>query len=1181
MIKKIIYLFFIGFCLTTVQLKAQQIFINELMSSNGSTISDEDGDKSDWIELFNAEDIQVDLTGFGLTDDSTSLNKWIFPALVLAPKDHLIVFASDKNRTGYIRHWETVIDWGDDWKYRFGNSEPPVTWKNLGYDDQTWLTGSSGFGYGDNDDSTIVLNSLNSVYVRKVFNVEDVSKIINVVLHVDFDDAFVAYINGIEVARENIGTVNIPPTYDESASNFTEPLIVYGGLPNTYIIQNFQSLLQNGDNVLALQVHNYGTGSSDLTLIPFLSLAMNEVPQNPRGVNPLLNLPNKFLHANFKLSSDGEKILLSNTQNNIVDQINYGLLGIDISYGRQPDGTANWFLFSDATPSDSNLTSGYSGLLSEPTASSTGGFYLSPISITLTPGSVNDTIRYTLDGSDPDYTSTIYSLPILINSTKVLRARSFNSGLMPSRTMTNSYFINFSTALTVVSLSTNPGNFFDEEYGIYTFGDSAETEFPHFGANFWKDWERPVHVELYETDGSKGFSIDMGAKIFGNWSRGNAQKSLSLFARGEYGFSSLSYKLFEDLPFTEYESFVLRNAGNDWGYSMMRDGFMTSLVRDVDIEHQDYRPAIVFINGAYWGIHNIREKVNEDFLAQHHNVNPDSVNILENDSEIVEGDNSEYLELISFIENNSMANPANYEYIKSKIDIQNFIRYEVSQIYFDNQDWPGNNIKFWKPKTGGKWRWILYDTDFGFGLFNSGAYQNNTLAFATNPNGPGWPNPPWSTLFLRKLLINNSFRYEFINCFADYANTIFVPEDVVNKINSMSTVIAGEISRHAARWQQFSLSDWLNTIQNMRSFAGQRLGYMRDHFQQQFNLTGTATINLTIPDTSMGTIKLNTIEIKTPAWNGTYFLGIPLTFIAQPKQGFRFAHWQGSSGLSNDTLLIVPQGNLILNAIFEVDTNYSLPKIVINEINYNPSATFNTEDWIELYNNDDSDIDISGWIFKDSDDAHIFTIPSGTILSQDSFLVLCVDTILFKPLFPEVKNYIGNVGFGLSGNGELVRFYDAQMNMIDSLTFDDSAPWPTQPDGNGSTLSLINPELDNSIAVNWSSSLSNGTPGKRNDIFVDVNDIKELLPSEYLLQQNFPNPFNPFTTISYSIPISSRVTLKVYDIIGNEINTLVNEEQTRGNYSINFEANNLASGVYFYRIQAGDFISTKKFILLK
>lgn len=132
-------------------------------------------------------------------------------------------------------------------------------------------------------------------------------------------------------------------------------------------------------------------------------------------------------------------------------------------------------------------------------------------------------------------------------------------------------------------------------------------------------------------------------------------------------------------------------------------------------------------------------------------------------------------------------------------------------------------------------------------------------------------------------------------------------------------------------------------------------------------------------------------------------MGIPLTFIAQPKQGFRFAHWQGSSGLSNDTLLIVPQGNLILNAIFEVDTNYSLPKIVINEINYNPSATFNTEDWIELYNNDDSDIDISGWIFKDSDDAHIFTIPSGTILSQDSFLVLCVDTILFKPLFPEVK----------------------------------------------------------------------------------------------------------------------------------------------------------------------------------
>jgi hypothetical protein len=183
-------------------IQAQQVYINELMSTNGSTIEDEDGDKSDWIELYNAQDTEVDLTGFGLSDDSTNLFKWIFPSLTLAPKDHLLIFSSDKNRTEYIRHWETVIDWGDDWKYRLGNSEPPVSWKNLGFDDQSWLTGSSGFGYGDNDDSTIVLNTLNSVYVRKIFNVQDVNDILSVILHVDFDDSFVAYINGVEVSRK-------------------------------------------------------------------------------------------------------------------------------------------------------------------------------------------------------------------------------------------------------------------------------------------------------------------------------------------------------------------------------------------------------------------------------------------------------------------------------------------------------------------------------------------------------------------------------------------------------------------------------------------------------------------------------------------------------------------------------------------------------------------------------------------------------------------------------------------------------------------------------------------------------------------------------------------------------------------------------------------------------------------
>ncbi len=1165
--------------------KPQQVYINEIMSSNGFTIPDEDGDYSDWIEIFNQEDSVVNLSGYGLSDDTTIPFKWVLPDLTIAPKDHFLIFASDKNRTEYVRHWETVIDWGDIWRYKIGTSEPPATWKNLGFDDQLWSSGPSGFGYGDNDDSTIVPNNTNSVYTRKVFSVEDVNEITMAVLHVDYDDAFVAYLNGVEVARANIGTVNIPPAYNESATTFTEALIVYGERPNTYIIQNYQSLLQNGDNVLAIQVHNYGTGSSDLTLIPFLSLGMNSVPENPYGANPLLNLPNKFLHTNFKLSSTGETVVLTNPQNVAIDEVTFGSIGPDISYGRQPDGSSDWYLFSEATPGDSNTTQGFTGTVSVPQVSIDGGFYLSPVSVIITPASVNDNVYFTLDGSEPNETSTPYTNPIQISSTQFLRTKAFSTGFLPSKTITNSYFINFSTTLTVVSLSTDPENLFDEEYGIYAMGDSAETSFPYFGANFWQDWERPVHVELFETDGSKGFGIDMGAKIFGGWSRGNAQKSFALFARGKYGESILNYKLFDELPFQEYESFVLRNSGNDWGSTMFRDALQTSLVDGIDIDKQDYRPALLFINGEYWGIQNIREKVNEHFLAQHHNVNPDSVDILENFGQVVQGDSTEYLELYNFIENNSMAISSNYEYVKSQMEIDNFIKYFVSEIYFDNQDWPGSNIKYWKKTTNSKWRWILFDTDFGFGIWDANAYQNNTLQFALEPNGPGWPNPSWSTLLLRKLLENNSFKNDFINYFADLSNTNFKPVTVVNKINLMASVIQPEIARHSTRWNQFTYNQWLTNVQNLRYFASNRITYMQTHFMQKFNLSGFASVNLFMSDTSMGSIKLNSLEIKSPSWSGNYFLNIPLNISANPKTGYRFVRWEGSNTSTNDSLTITLNGGLTLNAVFEVDSNYSAPNIVINEISYNPSLSFNTDDWIELYNNGKSPVNISGWVYKDSDDSHIFEIPEGTILDSNAYLVLCVDTSLFKPLFPDVQNFIGNVSFGLSGSGELIRLYDDKMNMMDSLVYDDNAPWPTQPDGNGPTLSLLNPELDNTLGENWAASIGYGTPGKINDTYVNVNDQKSSVPTEYQLYQNYPNPFNPTTLIRYSIPQNSYVTLKIYDVIGNEIIVLVKEEKSAGNYEVEFSSlkNNLkiSSGVYLYQLIANDFVQTKKMVLLK
>ena len=193
--------------------------------------------------------------------------------------------------------------------------------------------------------------------------------------------------------------------------------------------------------------------------------------------------------------------------------------------------------------------------------------------------------------------------------------------------------------------------------------------------------------------------------------------------------------------------------------------------------------------------------------------------------------------------------------------------------------------------------------------------------------------------------------------------------------------------------------------------------------------------------------------------------------------------------------------------------------------------------------------------------------------------MLCENDTAFHALFPSVTNYVGNFDFGLSNNSELIRLYDGQLNLVDALTYNDEAPWPTEPDGNGPTLSLLSPSLDNSLPQSWGVSSGHGTPGALNEFAVDVKN-DENLPTEFKLKQNFPNPFNPITNISFDIPESGKVTLMIFDILGNEVKTLINEYKA-GNYNIGFNASNLSSGIYIYQLQLNDKIARRKLVLLK
>ena len=253
-------------------------------------------------------------------------------------------------------------------------------------------------------------------------------------------------------------------------------------------------------------------------------------------------------------------------------------------------------------------------------------------------------------------------------------------------------------------------------------------------------------------------------------------------------------------------------------------------------------------------------------------------------------------------------------------------------------------------------------------------------------------------------------------------------------------------------------------------------------------------------------------------------------------------------------------------------------KIVINEINYNSSDDFDTGDWLEFYNSDYDSMNISGWVFKDSNDSHEFVFPQNTILAPGSFMVVCRDTASFHELLPGVVHYTGNLDFGVSGSGEMVRLYNAQGIIIDSLTYDDRSPWPEGPDGNGPTLSLINPGLDNALPDSWASSLSHGTPGVINDVYKYINFE---VPDGFSLGQNYPNPFNQITTIPFSLDFECKVIIDVYNIVGQHVSTLVNEKRPSGYYNVIFKSENLSSGLYFYRIKTDSFEKCRKMILIK
>jgi hypothetical protein len=745
---------------------------------------------------------------------------------------------------------------------------------------------------------------------------------------------------------------------------------------------------RDGDYEDWLELHNYGDGPLNLAGYGLSDNAAEPFkwtfPEVAIGSGEYLLVwasgknrrePGSELHANFAIRAAGQEVILTRPDGALQDEFPAAAIPRNLTMGRVPDGTGEWFYFDEPTPGAKNTTMAYTGVLSPPEISLPAGFYPEEQEVIALHAREDVVLRYTLDGSAPTSGSPLFPGSLRVASrvgepnqfssikttaggdfwrnpnhdvfkATVLRVRAFPTrGELPSVTVTRTYFVGEDVegrySLPVLSVVTDRDHFFGHERGIYVAGAGYDGEWRN--SNYWqrgRDWERPAHLEIFEQDGKLGLAQDVGTRIHGGWSRRWAFKSLRFYARSDYGQNEFSYRLFPDQPYDSYKRFIIRNSGNDHEFTLLRDAFMQRLVGHMQFDTQAYRPAIIFINGEYWGIKNLRERYDRHYLARVHGVDPDNLDLLHGNRWVKEGNAAHYNAMLQYIRRNGVSDPEHYEHVQRLMDVDNFIDYNIAQIYLNNTDWPGNNIDFWRLRTeeyvegapyghDGRWRWMLFDTDFGFWQYDGSRDRptHNALAFATAPGGTSWPNPDWSTFLLRSLLENESFRLAFINRFADQLNTAFLPARVIPIINEMASVIEPEIAGHVRRFgRPSSVTRWNNDITRMRDFGNQRGNHQFGHIRAHFQLSGLYTLTVDVGAGGEGKVRVNSIAIdentlglqgEAYPWSGRYFRGVPLEIEAIPEPGYRFVRWLELEEETERKTTIAPEGNVSLTAVFE------------------------------------------------------------------------------------------------------------------------------------------------------------------------------------------------------------------------------------------------------------------------
>ncbi|MEC8277417.1 MAG: CotH kinase family protein, partial [Myxococcota bacterium] len=745
--------------------------ITEVFVGGAASVLDEDGVASDWIELYNTGDEPLSLNAFRLTDDPTKPDKWHFPNVILPAQTHLLVFASGKDR--FEKRIHTNFKLSNQDIIQLSSPQGQVL-------EQIDLSSMRrGFSLGKQADdwfyfSTPTPGTPNNTQPLQSANENLFPIRINEVMAADHNSPYRDWIelynnSGMEFLLEDYGLSDDPDT------------------PHKWLLPD-----------VTIPAWGY-------LVIPCLGEAARHGE----------------LEAPFRLDSLGETIVFSDPLANPLDTFEQGYLPEGLSVGLNSDGLRR---FSETPTPGAPNNHHLLGWVQAPLIPN-DGYYPDGLQIQMPP-LPDITLRYTLDGASPTLQSPVFPDKLRITETTLLRVKAFSDAHISGTERQALYLVRAPHSLPVVSIAVNPHDFLDDTEGLFSKGPKARSTFPYRGANFWADTELPAQMTYLHSSGKLASSNLVGLKIFGGWSRGMRKKSLRVISRDRYGSSRLHFPYFTELPHSEFQELVFRQSGQDAPFSSLKDAMIHQLIIDLNVESQACTPSVLYVNGQYWGIYYIREKISSAFIARHSGFLPEEINLLEGAGRPLAGSPERFYELSEWLNTTNPRSDSFPTQLSEFIDIDNFIDHALIQIFLANTD--VGNVRFWKaPNT--KWRWVLYDMDLSMRKI-----EDDTIKRLLNP--------PRDNLYpsdlLSSVLTNKTLRSRFIERTAVLAQTTFTSERIQSELSRMTTLIEEELQADRARWG-YPFDMWEAAIEDIKTFSARRQTALSAHYRKHFRLSAS------------------------------------------------------------------------------------------------------------------------------------------------------------------------------------------------------------------------------------------------------------------------------------------------------------------------------------------------------